>query len=65
MAEKKSVSKEEIPAFDVHLLIERAKDVFGVEKEVAAGAFYGVETPLTKEKASKLIEAFLKKEVVE
>jgi hypothetical protein len=62
MAEKKTVPKEASPAFPVETLIARAKDALGVEKEVAAGALYGVTGSITKEEAKKRIESFLNKE---
>lgn len=58
MADKREVIQES--KYPKEMLIENAKDIFGVNKETVVGALYGnTKDELTKTEVKKAIDKFL------
>jgi hypothetical protein len=61
--ELQNESVQEEATFEISLLREHCKELFGVQPEVFDGAFYNASGKFSKEEARKHIDAFLNKKV--
>lgn len=60
--EKKTDTAQEAPVFEKEYLLGAAAH-FDTTREVMAGALYGVNEPITREKAKELLKAYLVKPI--